>query len=111
MYVYTKTTSVTVSFFIRDVYIYENKEQKKKFDCKSLRNFIKFIYLFCKAIRSNCLFFIFPFHFFSFSFSPVYFNLEPETKFDASFENIDDEIVVVRCAAYGIAPQPNITLL
>lgn len=37
--------------------------------------------------------------------------IEPETKFDVSFDNVDDEVAVVRCSAHGIAPKPNITLL
>lgn len=36
---------------------------------------------------------------------------EPETKFEVSFDNVDDEVAVVRCSAHGIAPKPNITLL
>uniref|UniRef100_A0A336K3S7 CSON009928 protein n=1 Tax=Culicoides sonorensis TaxID=179676 RepID=A0A336K3S7_CULSO len=36
--------------------------------------------------------------------------IQPETKFDVSFDNVDDEFAVVRCSVDGIAPKPNVTL-
>ncbi|XP_063707872.1 uncharacterized protein LOC134836610, partial [Culicoides brevitarsis] len=36
--------------------------------------------------------------------------IQPETKFDVSFDNVDDEVAIMRCSAHGIAPKPNVTL-
>lgn len=36
--------------------------------------------------------------------------IHPESKFEVSYDNVEDTDVIVRCGVQGIAPKPNITL-